>query len=64
MGCFTAHCGLLERGELCLVFDMQVRGLVKQHLESFNYFVRTGIKKIVRANDVVRSTIDPSIYLR
>ncbi|KAM7459882.1 hypothetical protein LguiA_036137 [Lonicera macranthoides] len=43
---------------------LKVRGLVKQHLESFNYFVRTGIKKIVRANDVVRSTIDPSIYLR
>ncbi|CAK9177222.1 unnamed protein product [Ilex paraguariensis] len=43
---------------------LKVRGLVKQHLDSFNYFVRTGIKKIVRANDLVTSKIDPSIYLR
>ncbi|KAK3019474.1 hypothetical protein RJ639_005158 [Escallonia herrerae] len=41
-----------------------VRGLVKQHLDSFNYFVTTGIKKIVRANDYIESKIDPKIYLR
>ncbi|KAK4477702.1 hypothetical protein RD792_016951 [Penstemon davidsonii] len=40
-----------------------VRGLVKQHLESFNYFVRTQIKKIVQANDLLTAK-DPSIYLR
>ncbi|KAK9282832.1 hypothetical protein L1049_011055 [Liquidambar formosana] len=43
---------------------LKVRGLVKQHLDSFNYFVNTGIKKIVRANDRIVSSIDPSIYLR
>ncbi|XP_012459628.1 DNA-directed RNA polymerase III subunit 2 [Gossypium raimondii] len=43
---------------------LKVRGLVKQHLDSFNYFVNTGIKKIVRANDRIVSDIDPSIYLR
>ncbi|KAI3720441.1 hypothetical protein L6452_21357 [Arctium lappa] len=43
---------------------LKVRGLVKQHLESFNYFVRTEIKKIVRANDLVTSRFDPSVYLR
>ncbi|XP_031272883.1 DNA-directed RNA polymerase III subunit 2 [Pistacia vera] len=43
---------------------LKVRGLVKQHLDSFNYFVNTGIKKIVRANDRIVSGIDPSIYLR
>jgi DNA-directed RNA polymerase III subunit RPC2 len=37
---------------------------VKQHLDSFNYFVNIGIKKIVRANDRIVSSIDPSIYLR
>ncbi|KAL3813251.1 hypothetical protein ACJIZ3_014519 [Penstemon smallii] len=42
---------------------LKVRGLVKQHLESFNYFVRTQIKKIVQANDLL-TTKDPSIYLR
>ncbi|KAK2979008.1 hypothetical protein RJ640_023590 [Escallonia rubra] len=43
---------------------LKVRGLVKQHLDSFNYFVTTGIKKIVRANDYIESKIDPKIYLR
>ncbi|KAK6163105.1 hypothetical protein DH2020_002946 [Rehmannia glutinosa] len=43
---------------------LKVRGLVKQHLDSFNYFVRTQIKKIVQANDLITSRIDPSIYLR
>lgn len=43
---------------------LKVRGLVKQHLDSFNYFVRTQIKQIVRANDLITSKIDPSIYLR
>ncbi|KAJ8760987.1 hypothetical protein K2173_022025 [Erythroxylum novogranatense] len=41
-----------------------VRGLVKQHLDSFNYFVNVGIKKIVCANDRIVSTVDPSLYLR
>ncbi|KAJ8774049.1 hypothetical protein K2173_009480 [Erythroxylum novogranatense] len=43
---------------------LKVRGLVKQHLDSFNYFVNVGIKKIVRANDRIVSTVDPSLYLR
>ncbi|PON86208.1 DNA-directed RNA polymerase, subunit [Trema orientale] len=43
---------------------LKVRGLVKQHLDSFNYFVNTEIKKIVRANDRIVSSVDPSIYLR
>ncbi|CAI0421527.1 unnamed protein product [Linum tenue] len=43
---------------------LKVRGLVKQHLDSFNYFVNIGIKKIVRANDRIASTVDPSIYIR
>lgn len=37
---------------------------MKQHLDSFNYFVNTGIRKIVRANDRIVSGIDPSIFLR
>ncbi|KAL1218047.1 DNA-directed RNA polymerase III subunit 2 [Cardamine amara subsp. amara] len=43
---------------------LKVRGLVKQHLDSFNYFINVGIKKIVQANSRITSTIDPSIYLR
>ncbi|KAF5742469.1 DNA-directed RNA polymerase isoform 1 [Tripterygium wilfordii] len=40
------------------------RGLVKQHLDSYNYFVKTDIKKIVRANDRIVCKFDPSIFLR
>ncbi|KAK3187779.1 hypothetical protein Dsin_027340 [Dipteronia sinensis] len=43
---------------------LKVRGLVKQHLDSFNYFVNTDIKKIVLANDHLVSAIDPRIYIR
>ncbi|CAJ2675570.1 unnamed protein product [Trifolium pratense] len=43
---------------------LKVRGLVKQHLDSFNYFVKTDIKKIVRANDRIQATYYPHIYLR
>ncbi|PHU06111.1 hypothetical protein BC332_26933 [Capsicum chinense] len=43
---------------------LKVRGLVKQRLDSFNYFVKTEIKKIVRANNEIRSTRDPNIFLR
>ncbi|XP_061343132.1 DNA-directed RNA polymerase III subunit 2 [Gastrolobium bilobum] len=43
---------------------LKVRGLVKQHLDSFNYFVRTDIKKIIRANDLIVSPRYPHIYLR
>ncbi|XP_057807946.1 DNA-directed RNA polymerase III subunit 2-like [Salvia miltiorrhiza] len=42
---------------------LKVRGLVKQHLDSFNFFVRTGIKKIVQANNLITCR-DPNIYLR
>ncbi|CAE6219232.1 unnamed protein product [Arabidopsis arenosa] len=43
---------------------LKVRGLVKQHLDSFNYFINVGIKKIVQANCRIASVTDPSIYLR
>ncbi|KAL5712792.1 DNA-directed RNA polymerase [Ranunculus cassubicifolius] len=43
---------------------LKVRGLVKQHLDSFNYFVNTGIKKIIHANQEVRCTKDQEAYLK
>ncbi|XP_076907938.1 DNA-directed RNA polymerase III subunit 2-like [Bidens hawaiensis] len=43
---------------------LKCRGLVKQHLESFNYFVTTDIKKIVGANDRVTASSNPNVYLR
>ncbi|KAI3834885.1 hypothetical protein MKW98_015998 [Papaver atlanticum] len=43
---------------------LKVRGLVKQHLDSYNYFVNTEIKKIIRANSLIQSSIDPETYIR
>lgn len=43
---------------------LQVKGLVKQHIDSFNYFVNVDIKNIVNANDKVLSDVDPMFYLK
>uniref|UniRef100_A0A453NIC1 DNA-directed RNA polymerase n=1 Tax=Aegilops tauschii subsp. strangulata TaxID=200361 RepID=A0A453NIC1_AEGTS len=40
-----------------------VRGLVKEHIDSFNYFITKGIKNIVRANNRIEARSDPGIYL-
>jgi DNA-directed RNA polymerase III subunit RPC2 len=44
----------------------QVRGLVKQHIDSFNYFINCEIKKIIHAtgNEKVTSDVDPNFYLK
>ena len=40
-------------------------GLVKQrHIDSFNYFINTKIKKIMKANELVTSDADPMFYLK
>ncbi|KAK3154693.1 hypothetical protein QOZ80_2BG0193990 [Eleusine coracana subsp. coracana] len=43
---------------------LKVRGLVKEHIDSFNYFIIKGIKNIVEANNRIEAKNDPSIYLR
>ncbi|CAN3356845.1 DNA-directed RNA polymerase III subunit RPC2 [Diutina catenulata] len=43
---------------------LKVKGLVKQHLDSFNYFVDTDLKKIIAANEYVLSDVDPEFYLK
>ncbi|ANZ76081.1 BA75_03066T0 [Komagataella pastoris] len=43
---------------------LQVKGLVKQHLDSFNYFVDKDLKKIIKANEKVLSDVDPEFYLK
>lgn len=44
----------------------QVRGLVKQHIDSFNYFINHEIKKIVHAkgNEKVTCDADPNFYFK
>ena len=43
---------------------LKMKGLVKQHLDSFNYFVDVELRKILRANERVDSDIDPVFYLK
>lgn len=43
---------------------LKVKGLVKQHLDSFNYFVDYDLKKIIDANETVLSDVDPEFYLK
>jgi DNA-directed RNA polymerase III subunit RPC2 len=42
---------------------LQTKGLVKQHIDSFNYFVETGLQKIIDANTTVTSDVDPNFWL-
>ena len=43
---------------------LKVKGLVKQHIDSFNHFINTEIKKIMKANELVTSDADPMFYLK
>ncbi|EPZ33014.1 polymerase III polypeptide B [Rozella allomycis CSF55] len=43
---------------------LQYKGLVHQHLHSFNYFTSTDMQYILSANSLVSSDVDPHFYLR
>jgi DNA-directed RNA polymerase III subunit RPC2 len=43
---------------------LKVKGLVKQHIDSFNYFVDVELKKIVAANCEVLSEANNKFFLR
>jgi DNA-directed RNA polymerase III subunit RPC2 len=43
---------------------LKVKGLIKQHTDSFNYFVDVDLRNIVKANAVVHSDVDPKIFIR
>ncbi|KAF7456979.1 DNA-directed RNA polymerase III RPC2 [Cryptosporidium felis] len=48
-----------------LPYFLKTEGLVKHHIDSYNYFVTTEIQSIVRANAnrVIRSDVDPSFFI-
>lgn len=52
-----------EKWKLLPTF-LQVRGLVKQHLDSFNHFIETEIHKVLKANEEVKCDADPNWYLK
>ena len=43
---------------------LKVKGLVKQHTDSFNYFINVELKKIMKANEKVTCEADPTFYLK
>lgn len=42
---------------------LKVKGLVKQHIDSFNFFVEHEMKEIVKANKRVTSDVDNKFFL-
>ncbi|ORY86026.1 hypothetical protein BCR35DRAFT_302666 [Leucosporidium creatinivorum] len=42
---------------------LAVKGLVKQHIDSFNFFVDVDLQNILRANSRITSDVDPHFYL-
>ncbi|KAI1909457.1 DNA-directed RNA polymerase III complex subunit Rpc2 [Ophidiomyces ophidiicola] len=43
---------------------LKVKGLVKQHIDSYNYFIEVQLKKIVQSSAEIRSDVDPNFYIR
>ena len=43
---------------------LAVGGLVRQHIDSFNYFISTELREIVLANAKIISAADPMFYLK
>ena len=56
---------LRDKSELLPAF-LRVRGLVRQHIDSFNYFMNHELKKIIEAkgNERVTCDTDPNFYLK
>ncbi|PVV02283.1 hypothetical protein BB560_003269 [Smittium megazygosporum] len=54
---------LKDKWELVPSF-LRIKGLVKQHIDSFNYFVDVELTKIIEANEVITSKVDPNFYLK
>jgi len=43
---------------------LKVKGLVKQHIDSYNYFIHHDIKHILRANEEVVSDVDHNTFIK
>ncbi|EFC45012.1 predicted protein [Naegleria gruberi] len=43
---------------------MKVKGLFRQHIDSFNYFINVDIKKIVQANSMITPDTDDKFYIK
>lgn len=61
--CQSRHQSTQDKYELLPAF-LQIRGLVKQHIDSFNYFINHEIKHVVRANQKLTCDAEPNFYLK
>ncbi|PYH65455.1 DNA-directed RNA polymerase III core subunit RET1 [Aspergillus vadensis CBS 113365] len=43
---------------------LKVKGLVKQHIDSYNYLVEVQLKKIVESSSTIRSDVDHTFYTK
>ncbi|TBU10981.1 subunit beta of DNA-directed RNA polymerase [Hamiltosporidium tvaerminnensis] len=43
---------------------LKEKGLVRQHIDSFNYFIQYDIKNILKANEILDSDVDQTFYLK
>ncbi|KRY30380.1 DNA-directed RNA polymerase III subunit RPC2 [Trichinella spiralis] len=62
------HLGLpvdsLEQKWAIIPHYLRTKGLINQHIDSFDYFINSEIKEIVKANNMVRCNADPSFYIK
>ena len=61
---FPLHFPLLQEKWKLVPAFLKTKGLVKQHIDSFNYFINHDIKKIVQANEKVLSDAHPTFYVK
>ncbi|OMJ79016.1 hypothetical protein SteCoe_21047 [Stentor coeruleus] len=56
----------LKDRHLLIPAFLELRGLVKQHIDSFNYFINIDIKEIVKSpsNNIIKSDYDCNFYLK
>ena len=54
-----------EKWKLIPAF-LKIRGLVKQHIDSFNYFINIDIKNIIKAksNNIIKSDSNPNFFMK
>lgn len=60
---FTAPVKTIQEKWKLLPAFLKVKGLVKQHIDSFNYFINVEIKKILKANSRVVCEADTNFYV-
>ena len=62
----TRPVGSVEEKWKLLPHFLRMRGLMKQHIDSFDNFIDVGIKQIVAAqsNQVIRSDADKNYYIQ